>query len=391
MTSAWKRTALGLTLLATLALTTTACGGGNGGGGGGPTLTPTRTPTRTLRPGEPTFTRTPSPVPPTPIPTATPAQVVPSPGGTDIVAAIRSAPPGAVVAVPAGVYPAFTLTAGDLSGPLTILADTNGTITGQPAGSVVINAAGRSSAAITLEGVSDLILDGFTVRGGTVAGIEVRDSSAISIRNFIARDNERDGLRVVRSSDVRLWNNLVYNNVGIGVFVLGSTGVQVINHTFHNNGGGGLVLGDSLLPSTGVFLRNNILVGNRAPGMFADPTTTDVDANFNLNRDGYQPAELAGADDLTVDPFWSSPGTDNGFRIPGTNDECLGGSEVMDAGDDALDPELLDLLARRTTQTDNKPDCIGAGCCPPGCIPGSFDLECAKIGRPDLGYHYEIR
>ncbi len=384
-----RRYGIGLLAAAVAGLLAAGCGGG-GDGGGGPSGTATRTPTRTLRPGEPTFTPTSPPVPPTPIPTATAVQVQPTPGGTDLLAVIRSAPPGSVVAVPAGVYPALTITAADLAGPLTILADTSGAITGLPAGNVVINA-GNQAAAITLQGVSDLTLSGFTVRGGVVAGIEIRDSNNVTVRDFIATDNQRDGLRVVRSAGVRLWNNLVFNNNGAGVFCVGSDGVQVINHTVYGNRGGGLVVGDNLLPSVNFFVRNNIFVANRLPGILVDPTTVGFDSNFNLNRDGYQPSEVAGPDDFADDPFWRSPGTQDGFRIPGTTDECVGGSVVLDAGDDAIDPTLLEHLRQRTTQTDNKADCIGEGCCPPGCVAGLPGAECAKIGRVDVGYHYEIR
>lgn len=383
-----RRVRFGMLVLAAAALLLVeACGGGGGGGSAGPAGTPTRTPTRTLRPGEPTFTATRTV---TPVPTATAVQVQPSPGGTDILGTIRNAPPGAVVAIPAGVYPAFVLRASDLPGPLTIVADTSGAISGLPAGNVTIQA-NNSANAILLEGVSDLTLQGFTVRGATVAGIEIRDSFNVTVRDFVAADNPGHGVRLVRSTGVRLWNNLVFQNTGAGVFCVGSDGVQVINHTIYGNRGGGLIVGDSLFPSANFFVRNNILIGNRTPGILVHPTTIGFDSNFNLNRDGYDPADVKGANDFSDDPLWRSPGTQDGFRIPGTTDECLGGSSVLDAGDDAIDPELIASLRLRTTQTDNKPDCIGEGCCPPGCIPGIPGADCAKIGRVDLGYHYEIR
>ncbi len=363
-----------------------ACGGGGNGGPAVTPSTPTRTPTRTLRPGEPTFTPTRTVPPPSPTPTPTPVEVVP--GTRGIVDTVRLAPPGALVAVPAGVYGPFRLTAADLNGPVRIVADITGQLTGSAAGEVVVNANGGATA-VTLDGVTGVTLEGFTLRSAARAAIEVRDSSDVTLLSLVVRENGRDGVRVLQSSGVRIWNNLLWRNAGAGVALLNSSGIAVVNNTFYGNRGSGVVIGSPDLPSSNVLARNNIFVANAPFGILVDPASTDFDGNFNLNRDGYGNT-AAGPNDLNVDPFWLDPNNPDRLRIPGTDDECRGGSAIMDAGDPDTDPELVAILAQRTTQTDNKPDCTGVGCCPPGCFPGS-EVECVRVGKVDLGYHYPIR
>lgn len=365
--------------------TLTGCGGG---GNGGPAITPgtpTRTPTRTLRPGEPTFTPTRTLPPPLPTPTETPVQVLP--GTRGIVETVRQAPPGALVAVPAGIYEPFQLTAADVNGPVRLVADVNGQLTGLPAGEVVVNANGAATA-VTLQGVQELTLEGFTLRNAARAAIEVRDSNDITLVSLVIRDNARDGIRLLQTSGARIWNNLLLRNGGAGVALLNSAGVAVVNNTFYANRGNGLVIGLPEFPSSDVLARNNIFIANAPFGILADPASTGIDSDYNLNRDGYANVSR-GPNDLDVDPFWLDPNRVEGFRIPGTDDDCRGGSAIMDAGDPDTDPALVAILANRTTQTDNKPDCTGVGCCPPGCFPET-ELECARVGRVDLGYHYPI-
>ncbi len=364
----------------------TACGGGNNGSPAVTPGTPTRTPTRTLRPGEPTFTPTPTLAPPAPTATPTPVEVVP--GTRGIVDAVRQAPPGAIVAVPAGVYAPFRLTATDVNGPVRIVADITGQLTGFPAGEVVVNA-NRGATAVTLESVAELTLEGFTLRNSARAAIEVRDSENVTLVNLVVRENARDGIRLLQTRQARIWNNLLWRNTGAGVALLNSSGVAVVNNTFYGNGGSGLVVGSPGFPSNDVSARNNIFVANTPFGILVDPAAEGFDGDFNLNRDGYGNVPK-GPSDLNEDPFWFNPNSPDGLRIPGTDDDCRGGSAVLDAGDPDTDPELVAILAGRTTQVDNKPDCTGVGCCPPGCFPGT-ELDCARVGRVDLGYHYPIR
>jgi parallel beta-helix repeat protein len=377
-----------------LAIGAVACGGGGGGGGGqngsGPGGSPgaNRTPTRTftLRPGVATFTATPTEVPPTALPTVTPIIA-----GGDLVAAVRGAASGSVILLAAGPYAPFTLRADDVHGPITLLADRSELQTSSTGALARVEARGASTA-ITLDGVADLIIDGLTITGGSLAGIRVIDGAGITIRNSVIRDNTRDGIRLERTVGSLLFNNLVLANSGAGISVVGTVDLQVVNNTVYSSGGSGVIAGDSLLPSSNIILRNNIFSANRVRGISIDPTTAGYDGNYNLNLNGYSRPELRGAHDITNgDPLFNNPGNENGFYLPPTDEDCDGGSVATDAGDPDTAGALLNGLAELTTQTDQRFDCIGRGCCPVGC-PIELDngdvIECRRLGFADMGFHY---
>lgn len=391
-----SRTRSGLLPVCLMTFALAACGGGGGGDGkssGGVGVTPatnTPTSTRTLRPGAPTLTpvRTATATPTIPVdtPTPTPTFIEVDPGTRSIVEAVRAASDGAIVVVPAGTYEPFTLTASDVNGAITLFADTTGLDTGGAAGPVIINGHGNSPA-IVLDGVSDLLIDGFTITGGSTAGIEIRNSGGITVADCIVRGNQADGVRFIESASNLVFNNLIYNNQRAGLSVVGTSDLQIINNTIYGNGAQGISVGDSLLPSDTIFLRNNILSDNKARGIVMHASTSGIDSDYNLNRDGYGTSTPVGAHDFNGDPFFNNAGTDNGFRLPPTTEDCIGGSVATDGGDPATDADLAGLLGELTTQTDQKLDCIGEGCCPSGCSADGVPA-CTKIGRPDVGYHY---
>ncbi|MBI3785807.1 MAG: right-handed parallel beta-helix repeat-containing protein [Deltaproteobacteria bacterium] len=383
----------GLLPIGLIVLGLAACGGGasSGSGGGGPTnptsartATPTRT--RTLRPGEATFTATVPPATETATPTETPIPTsTPIIAGGDLVEAIRHAPAGAVILVPPGVYSPFTLQPSDVNGPITLLADRADVRVGATGALVTVNGNG-GSAAITLQGVTDVTLDGFTLTGATLAGIRVTDGIRVTIRNSVIRDNARDGISFVRSSSMLIFNNLVIGNRGSGINLVGNDDTRVINNTIYGNTKSGLNVGDSVLPSSNLFVRNNIFNANGEAGLSVHSSTTGFDGDFDLNTDGYSPAELVGANDKSGDPQFNLPGTEDGFHLPPTDDNCDGGSVATDAADPNTDPGLLNELMMLTTQTDQKLDCLGDFCCPIGC--NGADIPCTKAGLPDMGFHY---
>src|SRR5438094_5004687 len=120
---AFSRPGVAVLAACSIGLLLHACGGGGGGtggvgGGGGPTNTPPRG-------GTPTGV---------PEPTATPIIV----SGGDIATAAKDAPAGSIVVVPAGSYPAIVLQQGDLHGPITLMADITGALSGSIPGQAVI-------------------------------------------------------------------------------------------------------------------------------------------------------------------------------------------------------------------------------------------------------------
>ncbi|HVM97322.1 MAG TPA: right-handed parallel beta-helix repeat-containing protein, partial [Candidatus Acidoferrales bacterium] len=319
-------------------------------------------------------------------PTETPvATSTPIPANGSILDAIRAAAPGSVILVPPGTYEPFTVTAADVQGALTLLADRTDVRVGSTGAVVTINANG-ATAAITLQGVTDMAIDGFELTGGSLAGVRMTDCVGITVRNSVIRDNLRDGISLVRSSSELIFNNLIFSNKNSGINVVGADDVRVINNTIYGNTDSGLIVGDGTLPSSNIFVRNNIFDGNGLNGISVHVTTSGFDGDYDLNRDGYSPPEVRGAHDVAGDPEFSNPNTEEGFYLPPTDDNCNGGSAATDAADPNTDPALLSNLSALTTQTDQKLDCLGDFCCPIGC--NGADIPCTKTGLPDMGFHY---
>src|SRR5262249_19192497 len=159
----------------------------------------------------------------------------------DIAVAAKQAPPGSTVVVSAGSYPAIVLQPGDLQGPIALVADVTGTLSGGSAGAAVISA-GTASVAILISGQHQLTIDGFTVRAGTDAGIFVEARSAVTVRNCPVTGGGFDGVQFDRSPDGLVFNNLVFDNSGAGISGFGATNLRIINNTIYRNHESGIFL-----------------------------------------------------------------------------------------------------------------------------------------------------
>jgi len=369
-----------------LALALQACGGGSSGGGSsGQSNTP--------GPGTPGTTRTTAattrtPVPATLTPTATLTPVRPGGNGDDLLVALKSAAPGSTVVVVPGSYPALILHSGDLQGPVTLLADI--TTSSEVAGAVTINAVDANqratAAAISLDGVTGLTIDGITAQGGKEESILVLNSPDTVIRNCIDRDSQGDGIFVQSSAGTVLFDNLTYRNTGAGIRVYGSSNVQVVNNTIYGNRGIGLFIGTASDPSSGVVVENNIINTNLGVGIEVE-SGNDATGDYNLNTDGYAGEASAGAHDIAADPLFVSGATGN-FHLEPQLDDCTSGSPAINAGNPETSADFIAILQERTTQEDQKLDCVGSGCCTTltaSPTPGIVDLQ---PGEVDLGYHY---
>jgi hypothetical protein len=369
-----RRTARRGAVLVTVCVVTLwwqACGGGGGGGSGGSDnntpgtqATRTRTPTQpggTPAPTQPGQTGTPTPLP-TDVPTLPPDAIFVFPGES-IADAARSAPDGGIVVVAPGAYSAVLLDPGDLQGSLTLLADVTGELTDSPQAPVTIVARSTDEAAFEGFSQSGLTIDGFVLRGGTDAGILFGDSFNIVVRNCSVFNGGGNGVHFERSDSVLVFNTLISGNKGAGVAAFGTTNLQAINNTIYNNADDGvfLSLDENQNPSTGAFLRNNILNKNTPAGIAVDPgppSSLDAfDSNFNLNTDGYDGTD-AGADDVAADPLFIFPAGGD-FRVAAA-------SRAVDRGSDDIDGDLVSALQTRTTQTDGSLDTLPL----------------------DIGYHY---
>ncbi len=357
------RTGALLLALCCIGLLWQACGGGGGGGtNGGVNPTPSsRTPTRT--PGAPATL--PGEID-TPLPTVTPTIGV-HPGGS-IVEAAKNAPPGSTVYVAPGTYRSIEIGPGDLQGPITLFADVQGIFTESPPAPVTIDA-GSLATAIHLEEQEGLVLDGFTIKGGTEAGLRIVNSSGIVVQHctITSRGGPRDGgdgVVVDGAEGGLIFDNLVWNKGGAGIRLTGVNDLQIINNTIYGNTGIGIVVGTADLPSTVVIVKNNIIHKNTPLGIAVDPpptTTEEYEGDFNMNVDGYGDGTPAGAQDLNGER------EDPQFILAAAGDFHLGqNSHAIDTGDPDTDELLVSQLMERTTQTDAARDF------PP----------------VDLGYHY---
>ncbi|MGH3056333.1 MAG: right-handed parallel beta-helix repeat-containing protein, partial [Gaiellaceae bacterium] len=172
-----------------------------------------------------------------------------------------------------GTYAPVLLNPGDLQGSITLLADVTGQLTGGPPAAVTIAAHSNDVAPFEAFNQTGLTIDGFTLRGGTDAGILFGDSSNIVVRNCTVTSSAGDAVHFERSDDVLIFNNLLTGNQGAGVAAFGTTNLQVINNTIYSSSAGGilLTLDENNHASTDAFVVNNILNKNSPNGIIVDP------------------------------------------------------------------------------------------------------------------------
>jgi parallel beta-helix repeat protein len=303
---------------------------------------------------------------PTPTPTGTPTgDVLVVHSGASIGDIARAARAGSTLFVEPGVYGPIALRAGDLRGPITLIADVNALRSDSPAAPVTISVRGNVPG-IRLSGLSNVTIDGFSVRGGVGAGVVVEQSTAVAVQNCLVTGTRGDGVRFDGSSSVLALDNLVFGNSGSGILVRGSSDVRLINNTLYQNQAAGISVGETAQPSDAITLRNNILNLNTPVGLTTDLSTSGYDADFNLNTDGYGADTPQGVDDIignVANPLFIAPAREDFHLARG-----LSGSQspAVDAGDPEIDAEVAAALGQRTTQTD-----------------GSADMP-----PVDLGYHY---
>jgi parallel beta-helix repeat protein len=370
-----------------LALALHACGGGGGGDGQastpGPGTPGSGTPGATLTATTRTPTGgTPAAGTPTPLPTQTPVR----PGGS-LLDALKGAAPGSTVLVAPGSYGALVVQSGDLQGPVTLLADITGS--SEVVGAVTITAfdGQRSTpAAISISGVTGLTIDGVTVQGGTEEGILVLDSPNTVIRNCVVRSNHGDGVFVQSSDATLVFDSLVYQNSDAGIRIYSSNDASAISNTVYGNHGVGIFVGTASAPSAGVVVENNIVDGNLGVGIEFE-SGNDVFSDYNLNTDGYGMQTAVGTHDLNANPQFLAAAAGD-FHLSQQLDDCTGGSPAINAGDPDTAAGLIAALQQRSTQLDNRLDCVGSGCCTTLTASPTPEIVDLQPGEVDLGYHY---
>ncbi len=320
----------------------------------------------------PTVTDTPT-VTGTPTPTAVHA-------GGDLANIINNANDGDTIIISGGAYAPFELV--DVNKLVTLQVDTTGFASGGTASPATINA--RSFAfGIHFLRVTGVTLDGFTIiNGGSTGGVIIDESRDVTIRNFEVHGSQGDGIQVNNSPNVALINNLSYNHALAGFAIIGADSLQLLNNTSTRNLEG-VYIGNSVTPSVGILLRNNLISGNSRFGLDVHPSTTGFDSDYNIITDAYSDQQYRGASDSSANPLFADPNSGN-FHVLQPSETCQGGSPAVDGGD----PNILasmQSLELRTVRLDGRNDCVGGGCCPVGC---GGAVACVRAGQIDVGYHY---
>jgi parallel beta-helix repeat protein len=277
-------------------------------------------------------------------------------------AAVTLVTPGDTIVVGPGRYVESIIDppTGSSSRPITFFADPTGLRTGDDPGAVVVDA-NNGLAPFRISKARFITVDGFTLTGGSQAGIQVRSSSSnITVRNCEAFANSGDGILMQDSTDVVIFNNLSHDNSGGGIVVGGTAGVmnaRIVNNTSAGNGDRGIRIGTGTGPSTAL-VQNNIIADNGNTNLQANTNSAvQTEAHYNLvSPDTYTPSSLQDPNDVNVAPDFVGGGD---FRL-------ANGSPAIDAGDPGTDPTFINALSLRTTSPDDTPD----------------------TGRVDLGYHY---
>ncbi len=348
-------------------LVLSACGGG-GGGGGGSSSSPTPVVSRILYVRASGSDKNTGASPDHALGTVARAGQIVKPGGTVYVGAGHY-----VGRVDLDVH-------GTGSQPVNLIADSSGEQTGD-AGDVILDAGGDIFA-LRLTTATDVTVDGFTITGAAPTGntsatqIEIRSASTGSaIKNCVVTNGDTaDGIRIQDSAGVELFNNLIANN-NRGILISGaSRNATLINNTIVDNTNTGITIKEtgSDAPS-GATLLNNIVQdsGNNVNISVSDGPPSSLrgySGDFNLvflsstgdQSKGYRPTTIRGDNDINQDA---------GFAHPSRGDYSLGSkSPAIDAGTNAIDPDLLDELLARSADTNGDPDTAPA----------------------DLGYHAPI-
>ncbi|HVM97445.1 MAG TPA: right-handed parallel beta-helix repeat-containing protein, partial [Candidatus Acidoferrales bacterium] len=125
--------------------------------------------------------------------------------------------------------------------PVSFIADTNGTVTGDTPGAVVLKPSGAATTGFLLLGRHHVLIDGFTIIGASDAGIQVRrsptgiESNTITIRNVIARDGARRGIDISAFGPVVIQHCIAQNNASAGINIIGTAGLGATVNLDGNN------------------------------------------------------------------------------------------------------------------------------------------------------------
>ncbi|HET6447634.1 MAG TPA: right-handed parallel beta-helix repeat-containing protein [Conexibacter sp.] len=135
---------------------------------------------------------------------------------------------------------------------------------------VVLDAAGAANA-VKLVGVSDIVLDGFAIRGGTSQGVWIDNAPRAALSDLDVGPNPGAGIQVKATSGLRVERSTLHGNGSAGILELaGTSGARYVSDTITGNGiGGGTYGGDGIqLGGSGALVADSTVVGNGDPGPY---------------------------------------------------------------------------------------------------------------------------
>ena len=175
--------------------------------------------------------------------------------------ASKSAQPGDTVSVRPGTYTGFRpLVSGTASAPIRFVAS------GSP---VVLRPAAGSVNAVMLVRVAWVILDGFTISGGSDQGVWVEDADHLDLIRLRVTGNPGAGVALLSGRNVTVWSSTLTRNGRAGILeYVGSSANQFTRNTISDNGkDGNLYNGDGIqLAGTGTLVADNVIRSNGDAG-----------------------------------------------------------------------------------------------------------------------------
>jgi hypothetical protein len=138
------------------------------------------------------------------------------------------------------------------------------------------------------------------------AGIWVNDADGVISKNIITGNNK--GIVVYCFSpcinEPRIINNMIYGNNSVGLFVHDGV-VSIINNTIVDN------LAGIVVDRAGTTIINNNVTGNLFEGLNGNSVSLTLNYNNFWNNGQNYSGAVAGANDISIDPLYVSPSTNN--------------------------------------------------------------------------------